>query len=342
MTAVSEYGGDAISELNEMYACRTIPVVNTVYFGGTPLKTSDEKRYFKNYEEMVENFKALEPELDIIHVRGIEPFRAFRPLTKKPIIYFGSPLEQDAFDTADAVEVFAPCWKAWLERDYHIPKERVFTIPQAIDLDMFRPGLDASGLRADLGGNPILGYVGSTQETYMRVDLENMVRRLLPSYPDLKLVILTQSVERNKFMKFSDEVEKHIIIRNVPHTDIPRYYNAFDVTLCLGSAPYAGNLKEIECQACGSPAVAFNVENRQYRFGYNYPYLSSINYLQGLRMDYEGYDKADLVKKIVALLRNPEERKRVGLRNRENVKRFSMENVGRMLEELYVYLLKGG
>lgn len=340
---IAEVGGDCISEINEVRAVASIPLVNQAYYANKiftgPAKTI---RYFKNADDIRNVFLTIKDDMDVLHIRGNEPFHAIRPYTSSPIIFFGSPMDEKAYAECQAVEVFAPCWRQWLIEDYNIPPEKIFTIPQAVDLNVFRP-MDVAELKKQYGCSHILGYVGSTQETYLRVDLNRYFGAILDRYPDTLFMICTQSMEKNKYLRFCQRVLDRVLIHNVPWDDIPKYYNMFDVCLCLGTAPYAGNMKEVEAQACGTPVIAFNLENRQYRMWMGHPGLVDIENLPDymlrknpkLRMENPDYNMTDLINRTLAFMDNEQLRKDTIAKQLENVQRFSIENVGKMIEDMY-------
>jgi len=335
---ISDYGGDCISEIMEMRACQSIPLVNELYYNTEPFHIYPAKTYYPNKEATGDAWEEVKNNVDVLHIRGIDPFRTIRPRTNKPIIYFGSPLEKDAFEQSDAVEVFAPCWKQWLVEDYAVPEDKIYVIPQAVDTDVFKK-MDARSLRDRYDCDILLGYVGSTQQTYLRVYLNKLMKRLLKHNPRTHLVILTYELQKNKYLLFDDATMGHVSVHSVPHDEIPMWYNAFDIVLCLGTAPYAGNMKEVECQACECPTVAFNLDNRRYRFGEDYPYLAKIKKFKGLRMENPDYNETDLVRKITYLMDNPKERDLIGKRNRVQAEKFSIRNVGKMIMKMYGEIL---
>ena len=128
---ISAYGGDCISELSVMKACQSIPLVNQVYFNDYPLRLSKEKSYYNSLTEIADAWRRVQNEVDVIHTRGIEPFEVIRARTRKPMVLLGGVTEKEPtkdgikIDSkrmmkADALEVFAPCWRKWfsLERKY--------------------------------------------------------------------------------------------------------------------------------------------------------------------------------------------------------------------------------
>lgn len=341
---ISQYGGDCISEIMEMKACESIPYVNKLYYNTEPLKVYPQKSHYPNKQATADAFQTIKKEVDVVHVRGIDPFRSIRPLTNKPIIYFGSPLEPDAFKKADAIEVFAPSWKQWMIDGYQATDgtthkadgDKIYTIPQAIDTDRFKK-MNADKIRDLYDCDVLLGYVGSTQQTYLRVYLNKLMKKLIKHNKKTRLVILTYSLEKNNYLLFDKETLKHVTVHSVDHTEIPLWYNAFDITLCLGTAPFAGNMKEVECQACESPTVAFDMPNRRYRFGEDYQHLAKMKKKKKTDppMMNPEYIEADLVRKIEYLMDNPGEHNKIGKRNRIQAEKFSVKNVGRMIMKMY-------
>lgn len=138
------------------------------------------------------------------------------------------------------------------------PKIRV--VPTGVDLSAFRPGLDASRIRAAWGyesGERVLLYLGRASFE-KRVDLLlEAFARLRVQHPDLRFVVAgTGPAEadlraRAKRLNLGDSIR---FVGHVDDADVPYYYNAADVFASASEIETQG-LTLLEAMACGTPTA---------------------------------------------------------------------------------------
>jgi glycogen(starch) synthase len=150
-----------------------------------------------------------------------------------------------------------------------IAQDRITVIPNAVDVDEFEFGRAPDpALRAHLGldGATVVGFAGSFYG-YEGIDLLiEAARRLLPSRPDLR-VLLVGGGPREAALK-AQAVEAGIADRvcftgRVPHAQVQRYYELIDVLayprLPTRLTELVTPLKPLEAMAQGRMFVASDV-----------------------------------------------------------------------------------
>ncbi len=142
---------------------------------------------------------------------------------------------------------------------------RVQVVPNGVDATLFHPAPPEPSIRArwGLGNGPVLGFVGGLRRWHGVEALPPLLDRLLPRYPNLRLVIAGDGPLRGEL---EHELRQRGIGRSVvftgwvPHEEVPELIRQFDVALAPYSQPehlwYASPLKLFEYMACGVSIVA--------------------------------------------------------------------------------------
>jgi glycosyltransferase involved in cell wall biosynthesis len=138
-------------------------------------------------------------------------------------------------------------------------RDRALTvIPSVVDLDRFRPGIDASVPRADLQleGKRVLAFTGRLVP-HKGVDVILEALRLLP--PDVVLVVIGRGpllpslVAQARRLRLGDRVR---FCPRVSDEDLPRYLALADVFVFPSQNRLEGfGLAVAEAMACGLPVV---------------------------------------------------------------------------------------
>ncbi|WP_291994447.1 TIGR04063 family PEP-CTERM/XrtA system glycosyltransferase [Candidatus Accumulibacter sp. ACC003] len=150
-----------------------------------------------------------------------------------------------------------------------IPPERITVIPNAVDVALFRFGVEANaGLRRSLGldGATVLGFAGSFYG-YEGLDLLiEALRRMLPEQPQLRLLLVGGGPQeaRLRAQALAAGLQDHVIFTGrVPHADVQRYYELIDVLayprLPIRLTELVTPLKPLEAMAQGRMFVASDV-----------------------------------------------------------------------------------
>ena len=154
-------------------------------------------------------------------------------------------------------------------RDYvvslGVAQERVHTVPNGIDGDIFRPGPRAPAVRARWGldGEPIVGFVGGYQPWHGIDALPRLLERLLPRHPGVRLVVVGDGHVRRDFER---QIEARGLSANVrvtggiPHEEVPALIREFDVAVAPYPLPahdfYFSPLKLFEYMGCAAAIAA--------------------------------------------------------------------------------------
>ena len=172
--------------------------------------------------------------------------------------------ERWALARADAIfAVSAPLRDYVLSLD--VPEARVQVLPNGVDVELFCPAPRDPELRVkfDLGGGPVLGFVGGLRPWHGVQALPLLIERLVARYPQLRLVIVGEGPLRAELdAAFSiRNLKEHIIFTgSLLHVEVSALIRQFDVALApypiLDHAFYFSPLKLFEYMACGVPVVA--------------------------------------------------------------------------------------
>lgn len=207
---------------------------------------------------------------------------------------------------------------------HHASKIRV--VPTGIDVNRFRPGVDAAPIREQwghTGRERVILYLGRLGYE-KRIDvLIRAVSRLRHDEPDLRLVIggtgpamddlqaLVRSLRLQRFVRFDGHVRE---------ADVPSYYNAADAFASASEIETQG-LTVLEAMACGRPCavaaargfldIVHDGEN-----GYLFPAASVDGALHAIRLALDA----------------PESVRR---RARETALQYSLDRCVNLLEDVY-------
>ncbi len=150
-----------------------------------------------------------------------------------------------------------------------IPADKVTVIPNAVDVEEF-PFSTApdEALRRDLGldGATVLGFAGSFYK-YEGLDLLiAALPRLLPKYPQLRVLLVGGGREEAGLRAQADSLglsDRVLFTGRVPHGDVQRYYSLIDVLVyarkSMRLTDLVTPLKPLEAMAQGRLLVASDV-----------------------------------------------------------------------------------
>lgn len=147
-------------------------------------------------------------------------------------------------------------------------KSRVHVTPNGIDARRFFPAPRNPELRQQLGlaGGPVIGFVGGLRPWHGIESLSELLSKLVPQHPELKLLIVGEGPMQTVLETDLDKrgLSRHVIFTgNRPHNEIPALIREFDIAL----APYPPTnhdfyfspLKLFEYMGCGVPVVAARI-----------------------------------------------------------------------------------
>ena len=150
-----------------------------------------------------------------------------------------------------------------------IPNESITVIPNAVDANMFRFGVEADpGLRRSLGLDDatVIGFAGSFYG-YEGLDLLlEAARRLLPRHPNLRVLLVGGGPQESNLKAQASAAglqDRVIFTGRVPHAEVQRYYELIDVLayprLPIRLTELVTPLKPLEAMAQGRIFVASDV-----------------------------------------------------------------------------------
>lgn len=150
-----------------------------------------------------------------------------------------------------------------------IASERITVIPNAVDASLFKFGMAADPqLRRSLGldGAVVIGFAGSFYG-YEGLDLLiEAVRRMLPSRPDLRVLLVGGGPQENNLraqVAAAGLQGQVVFTGRVPHQEVQRYYELIDILayprLPIRLTELVTPLKPLEAMAQGRMVVASDV-----------------------------------------------------------------------------------
>ena len=162
----------------------------------------------------------------------------------------------DAVLGADAVITVADALKTRLI-ELGAPANKITTLRNGVDLEMFRP-LDRKNIRRVMGlGGPVIASVGHLIERKGH----HLVIDALASIPDATLLIAGDGEEERALKTQAKRLglrERIRFLGAVPHGELADIYNAADVLVLASSREGWPNVL-LEAMACGTPCVAADV-----------------------------------------------------------------------------------
>ena len=243
--------------------------------------------------------------------------------------------ETRAMLAADAVVTLSQTMRdAIVERG--VPGEKVFIVPNAVDVDRFQPAPRDAALAASVGiepGDGVVGYI-STLTAYEGVDyLVDAAARLRGQGRRVKLVLVGDGKEadaiRDRATRLGLTDGTLIMPGRVPHGEVRRWYSLIDVFV----VPRKGNrvarlvtpLKPYEAMALERTVVVSDL-----------PALREMVIPGETGMTFRADDATDLATVLADLLDDPALRTRLGTRAREWVAaERSWSGNGRLYRALY-------
>ena len=188
----------------------------------------------------------------------------------------------------------------------------VHVVPNAVDAGCFNPGAPVTDREQALepGDGPILGFVGGLRPWHGVQYLPQLLTRLIPDYPDLKLVIVGDGQMRAELESDLQAlgVAQHAIFTGArSHTEIPDLIRSFDIAL----APYPDTdhefyfspLKLFEYMGCGVPVIASDIGQ-----------IADVVSHGETGLLYSPGDIDALTRSCQELLADPQRRQRMGLK----------------------------
>jgi glycosyltransferase involved in cell wall biosynthesis len=142
-----------------------------------------------------------------------------------------------------------------------VPREKIHVIPIGVELSRFRPGVDGSDLRSDLGirdDERVILFVGRLA-LVKRVDMLIELSRLLSREGvKFRMVIVGDGEYGEYYRQMAQGVDNVIFLGPIPPAKMPRYYALADIVILPSLSEGLPNVL-LEASASGKPVIATDV-----------------------------------------------------------------------------------
>lgn len=212
----------------------------------------------------------------------------------------------------------------------------VAEVPNGVDTDRFRPGLDGTAVRQQYGipeGAKVILFVGALDRAHHFKGVPYLLRALERlRRTDAVLLLAGDGDLRPALAQLAGDLgvaDRVCFAGGVPHDRLPLYYAAAEVTVLPSFPPESFGLVLIEAMACGRPVVAHNI-----------PGVRSVvsDGTDGLLA--QPGDVDDLAATIETILGNPALGAQMGAAGRHKVEaRYDWRHIGAALERVYLEAL---
>ena len=266
--------------------------------------------------------------IDVLHMMVPYPF--LRPVTKL--------MEKRVYSSVDLVIPNTPQYLKYIA-SMGVPETRIKLLPFPMDTEMFRPGVDSSEVRQKWGlkeNEPVIVFVGTLFDFSGLDEFITNLPKVLNEIPSAKLLIVGDGVQRPKLERIVNELglEKHVIITGFqPYQTMPEYINL--ATICINTFLVSEDTmdtfpsKIVQYVACGKATVATALRGISVLLpGESH----GIVYCQS---------PAEMVPEVIALLKSPERRQRLGEVGVSAVRdMFSNDKIAQELETILQKAIK--
>ena len=217
---------------------------------------------------------------------------------------------------------------------------RVIIQPPAADTERYRPDLDGSRLRAELGlgDRPTLITVARLlRRKGVDVTLEALAR-LRVEFPDLAYVVVGDGPELPRLREIARSLQVEDAVRfvgRVPHEATPEHYAAADIFIHPNRQTGEGDVEGfgivfLEAGACGLPVVGGNSGGTPDAIRHG---------VTGYLVD--GTSPAAVARAIEPLLRDADLRRRMGEAGREWSRQFTWERAAERIWRMSEMIVRG-
>lgn len=206
-----------------------------------------------------------------------------------------------------------------------IPPNKIFVVPNGVDIKKFNPYIDATELKNRFGSNNILLYVGPIIQRKGLIYLIRSMPKILAEHRDTILVMVGKGEQETYLKRLANElgINRNVIFEGfVPENQLPMYYNACDLFV-FPSLQEGFGMVLTEAMACGKPVVASNTTA-----------IPEVVGEAGILVEPENPDA--LANAIIDLLNDENKRKELGEKALKRVhEKFTWDKVAREVEEVY-------
>lgn len=165
-------------------------------------------------------------------------------------------------------DVIITTTRSYAERAIQLKKllDKVKVVPNGINLERFRQGLDVDIIRKQCGlsqSDKVILFVGAL-EPYKGCDyLVRSLPLIVQNMPQARLIMTGCGSLENNLKAIAQElniIDKVIFTGYIPQQDLPSYYAACDVFTLPSVSPLEGfGIVQLEAMACGKPVVTTTI-----------------------------------------------------------------------------------
>lgn len=210
--------------------------------------------------------------------------------------------------------------------------EAVVELPNGVDAQHFRPGLDGTAVRRRYtvpDAAPLVLFVGVLDRAHHFKGAGRLLQAFAElTHPTAVLMLVGDGELREAFAQQAAALgiaERVRFVGKVANADLPPYYTACDVAVLPTAPPESFGMVLIEAMACARPVIASNI-----------PGVRAVvsDGLDGLLV--QPGNQADLTAKLGALLADPAIARSMGARGRAKVEaHYAWEVIIPRLEAAY-------
>jgi len=215
-------------------------------------------------------------------------------------------------------------------------REKVVIIPNGVDCERFKPGIDGSRIRArhDLEESKVILFVGALTRWHRYKGLDILIKAFMKIQHQLKearLLIVGDGDLKPEYQALSSTIAQRVIFAgNVDDNELPNYYAASDLLVLPSVDRSEGfGLTLLEANATGKPVVASNVG------GIPSVVTDGVN---GLLV--QPRDEKSLPETIINLLNDECRLRDMGLKGRKIAEAHDWKRTAKKTEELYRKVLE--
>jgi len=253
-------------------------------------------------------------------------------VTGQVLVKLATKIEKKVFKMADAIVVVSDFLRQHIQK-MGINKDKIYVIPNAVNLALFNPDNVKDDLKRKLNINDkiVIGFVGAFVSWNNLKLLMDIFKDVSRERSDIHLLLVGDGPLR-------DELERKVHQENlkdkvsftgrVKYEDVPKFIHVMDICVIPKSNQYRSPMKLFEYMAMAKPVVAPRLEPIE---------KVVINNSNGLLFDVENKDS--LKEAIMALVEDAPKRKEIGKMARRTVKgNYTWENNAKGIIKIYEFL----
>lgn len=293
---------------------------------------------------------ALRPQADIHHIHT-NPYLWWVGHAARRVLHYNTPVHDvsaayvKAVNRTDAVICCSHFIRNQFTRHVDYPEQRIYVIPNGVDLDRFRPA-DRRACRQALGigqDDLVVLFAGQVNHQKGLLHLVRACKALLPDLPAHLLVAGSSTLWRSAAATPHDALspyERQVLdearaitatfLGKVASAQMPAVYGAADVFVCPSVWDDPAPLVLREAMAAGLPIVATTAGGIPEFVEHNQT---------GILVRPGAVD--DLARALRALLENPALRREMGMRGHARAQQFTWSSIAQRVRETYDAILAG-